>query len=179
MPLTEQYKTDPWPEKPPRPRRCRILSAAVRHGSQGPRPRPLRTLAGLLLGAVALACLVVLLGLAVASADERDGGCESRACVERVKARYLEHRYQLIWRSAPVAVRAHLRRIAACESNGNERAVSPGGKFRGLLQFLQSTWEAMGGRGDPAAASRWEQWARGVRLYIAAGPGQWPVCQFR
>lgn len=127
-----------------------------------------------------LAAVIAASLTAVAAADaSRRGDCSSRACVERVKARWLDRHYQRQWRSAPATVRAHLRRIALCESGGNERAVSPGGAYRGLVQFAPATWRAVGGRGDPAAASRWEQWARAARLYIRAGPGQWPVCGHR
>lgn len=81
-----------------------------------------------------------------------------------------------MWAKAPARVRSHLRVIARCESHGNHRAISQGGTYRGLLQFDYATWREVGGRGDPAAASRWEQWARGVMLYLRAGPGRWPVC---
>lgn len=98
--------------------------------------------------------------------------CDSRACRERVARKH----YQRVWRSAPAPMRAHLRTIARCESGGNHRAVSASGAYRGLLQFSYETWATVGGRGDPAAATRWEQWARGVRLYRRNGAGQWPVC---
>ncbi|MDP2712319.1 MAG: transglycosylase family protein [Solirubrobacteraceae bacterium] len=105
--------------------------------------------------------------------------CHTKACAARVQHRALERHYQRTWRAAPPAVRAHLRRIAQCESRGNHRATSPSGRYRGLLQFLPATWRAVGGRGDPAAATRWEQWARGARLYLRAGPDQWPACSKR
>jgi hypothetical protein len=72
--------------------------------------------------------------------------------------------------------RAVLERIAWCESRGNPRSIGGGGKFRGKYQFMQSTWEAMGGSGDPAAASEAEQDYRAARLFVKWGPGQWPVC---
>jgi Transglycosylase-like domain len=76
----------------------------------------------------------------------------------------------------PVAIPAHLAAIAACESGGNPRAVSADGQYHGLFQFSQATWNAAGGRGDPAAASVAEQVKRAEILYAQAGPGQWPVC---
>lgn len=141
-----------------------------------------RAVAAVVALTLVVASLAVLAGVGIGAALAGPA-CASRACVGRVQARELEHHYQLVWRAAPAATRAHLRRIAQCESRGDARAVSPSGKFRGLLQFSVSTWMAMGGRGDPAAASRWEQWARGVRLYetparAGGGPGSWPVCQF-
>ena len=66
--------------------------------------------------------------------------------------------------------------IRQCESHGNYGAVSSGGTYRGAYQFSQSTWEAMGGTGDPAAAPPEEQDARAAALYSSAGSSPWPVC---
>ena len=41
---------------------------------------------------------------------------------------------------------------------------------------MTSTWEAMGGKGDPAKASEAEQDYRAALLFVKWGPGQWPVC---
>lgn len=71
---------------------------------------------------------------------------------------------------------AHLAAIAQCESGGNPAAVGGGGTYRGLFQFSQATWNAVGGTGDPAAASVAEQVKRAQILYARSGPGQWPVC---
>jgi hypothetical protein len=79
----------------------------------------------------------------------------------------------------PGADYAHLERIARCESGGDPRAYNPAGPYLGAWQFLQSTWESVGGRGDPRSASRDEQLYRAARLYALSGPGQWPVCQYR
>ena len=76
----------------------------------------------------------------------------------------------------PVAVPAHLQAIAACESGGNPRAVSADGAYRGKYQFSFATWAAVGGQGDPAAASEAEQDMRATLLYARAGAGQWPAC---
>lgn len=75
-----------------------------------------------------------------------------------------------------VAVPAHLQAIAACESGGNPRAVSANGMYRGKYQFSYATWAAVGGSGDPAAASEAEQDMRAALLYARAGAGQWPTC---
>ena len=72
--------------------------------------------------------------------------------------------------------RAVLERIAWCESRGNPRSIGGGGQFRGKYQFMQSTWEAMGGTGDPAQATEAEQDYRAAVLFVKWGPGQWPVC---
>lgn len=75
-----------------------------------------------------------------------------------------------------VAIPAYLQAIAACESGGNPRAIGGGGLYRGMFQFDQGTWNAVGGTGDPAAASVAEQVKRAEILYARSGPGQWPVC---
>ena len=69
-----------------------------------------------------------------------------------------------------------LAAIAQCESGGNPRAIGGGGAYRGLYQFSYATWAAVGGTGDPAAASVAEQTRRAQILYDTAGPSQWPVC---
>ena len=74
------------------------------------------------------------------------------------------------------ATRATLERIAACESHRNPRAIGGGGAFRGKYQFVYGTWRAVGGRGDPAAASEAEQDLRAALLLRRAGTAAWPVC---
>ena len=71
---------------------------------------------------------------------------------------------------------AELKKIAQCESGGNPRAVSPDGTYRGKYQFDQSTWEAWGGKGDPAKASERTQDRVALRLYRARGTAPWPNC---
>ena len=66
--------------------------------------------------------------------------------------------------------------LAKCESGGRPNAVSSTGKYRGMYQFSQSTWDAVGGTGDPAAASAEEQTKRAQMLYARSGAGQWPHC---
>ena len=75
-----------------------------------------------------------------------------------------------------VAIPPQLEAIAACESGGNPSAVSSSGTYRGKYQFSYATWAAVGGSGDPAAASEAEQDYRAALLYERSGPGQWPVC---
>jgi peptidoglycan hydrolase-like protein with peptidoglycan-binding domain len=69
-----------------------------------------------------------------------------------------------------------LRKIAQCESGGNPRAVSRSGRYRGKFQFDQATWEAAGGKGDPAAASEATQDRIALRLYHKRGTAPWPNC---
>jgi len=69
----------------------------------------------------------------------------------------------------------HLEAIAACESGGDYSA-STGNGFYGAYQFTQSTWESVGGTGNPAAAPPAEQDKRAAMLYAQAGSTPWPVC---
>jgi peptidoglycan hydrolase CwlO-like protein len=69
-----------------------------------------------------------------------------------------------------------LEQIARCESGGNPRAVSPDGRYRGKYQFAPETWQAVGGTGDPAAASEAEQDRRAAILYSQQGSSPWPIC---
>ena len=55
------------------------------------------------------------------------------------------------------------------------RVAAPG-TFRGLLQFARTSWEGVGGTGDPAEASYEEQVWRGHLLQLEQGWGAWPVC---
>jgi hypothetical protein len=73
-------------------------------------------------------------------------------------------------------LRARLERIAFCESKGNPRAIGGGGSFRGKYQFTYGTWRAVGGRGDPAAASEAQQDRRAALLLKRSGSSPWPIC---
>jgi hypothetical protein len=79
-------------------------------------------------------------------------------------------------RTRSVRIPAVLRRIAKCESGGNPRAVSPGGRYRGKYQFSRSTWRNLGGEGDPAAAPEWLQDRLALKLYKKHGTAPWPNC---
>jgi nucleoid-associated protein YgaU len=65
--------------------------------------------------------------------------------------------------------------VAACESGGNW-GIDTGNGYRGGLQFKQSTWEANGGTGNPAAASKSEQIRVAENVRQSQGMGAWPVC---
>lgn len=79
-------------------------------------------------------------------------------------------------RGVPRWGKQHLRSIAWCESRNNPRAIGGGGSFRGMYQFTVRTWYVVGGRGDPAAAPRYEQTWRAWLLLKRHGSGHWPVC---
>ena len=78
--------------------------------------------------------------------------------------------------SGQAAGNASLQAIAQCESGGNPQAVGGGGQFRGKYQFTRESWQAVGGTGDPAAASEAEQDQRAAMLYQRSGASNWPVC---
>jgi hypothetical protein len=65
--------------------------------------------------------------------------------------------------------------IAECESGGNW-SINTGNGYYGGLQFSQSTWNANGGSGNPANASREEQIRVAENTLRSQGIGAWPVC---
>ncbi|MFW0792519.1 transglycosylase family protein [Gordonia sp. CPCC 205515] len=65
--------------------------------------------------------------------------------------------------------------VAACESGGNW-GTNTGNGYYGGLQFSQSTWEANGGSGSAANASREEQIRVAENVLASQGPGAWPTC---
>ncbi len=65
--------------------------------------------------------------------------------------------------------------LAQCESGGNPRLV-PTAPYHGLYQFTLSTWQSVGGSGDPIDASPNEQTYRAQLLYRRSGDSPWPVC---
>jgi hypothetical protein len=72
--------------------------------------------------------------------------------------------------------------IAHYESGGNP-AEETGNGYYGGLQFSMQSWAAVGGSGDPAAASIATQEEMATRLLALLGWGAWPntsaMCGFR
>jgi len=66
-------------------------------------------------------------------------------------------------------------RLAQCESGGNW-SINTGNGYYGGLQFSQSSWNAAGGSGNPANASRAEQIRVAENLLDMQGWGAWPAC---
>lgn len=97
--------------------------------------------------------------------EMRPGALRAAARELRAEARELD-----------VPVPPVMYRIAQCESRGDPRAIGGGGAFRGALQFMRSTWESVGGEGDPAAAPLEEQLRRGAILMARSGSSPWPHC---
>lgn len=78
---------------------------------------------------------------------------------------------------------AQLARLAKCESGGNPAARSSNGKYLGLYQFNQGTWNSTARSVlpeyvgvSPAAAPVEVQNAMARALYAARGRSPWPVC---
>jgi LysM repeat protein len=65
--------------------------------------------------------------------------------------------------------------LAQCEASGNW-ATNTGNGYYGGLQFTQQTWNAYGGQGNAANASREQQIAVAERVLAGQGPGAWPAC---
>jgi glutamate-1-semialdehyde aminotransferase len=78
---------------------------------------------------------------------------------------------------------AQLARLAACESGGNPTIVSKSGKYHGLYQFDQRTWNSTVAplmpayvNVAPSKAPAEIQDAAARALYSARGRSPWPVC---
>ena len=82
----------------------------------------------------------------------------------------------VVHKSSGVKLPAALKKIADCESGGNPRAVSPGGRYRGKYQFSMDTWHNLGGDGDPIDASEATQDRIALKLYRRSGSAPWPSC---
>jgi Transglycosylase-like domain len=123
--------------------------------------------------------------VAARTQDREPTAVELRESIARMKTRFRNYLrsprgratlFRMKVRTIPAASRRHLASIAACESHGDPRAVGGGGTYRGMYQFSFSTWQVVGGGGDPAAASRHEQTWRAWLLLSRHGAGHWPVC---
>jgi hypothetical protein len=104
-------------------------------------------------------------GAALAT-DGSSGGAEVPSGDHKAEAKQHKH----------VKLPKILKKIAQCESGGDPRAVSPDGKYRGKYQFSRPTWRSVGGHGDPAKASEYQQDKRALKLYKREGTAPWPNC---
>ena len=80
-----------------------------------------------------------------------------------------------IWTGTARADTVNWDAIAQCESGGNWSATSGNGHYGGL-QFSQATWDANGGVGSPANASRAEQIQVADNVLRTQGLSAWPQC---
>lgn len=71
------------------------------------------------------------------------------------------------------------RALAACESSGNPRAVSPSGRYFGAFQFDLTTWRELGYSGNPRDHSFSVQLEAAKKLHARRGWQPWPVCSRR
>lgn len=79
-------------------------------------------------------------------------------------------------RSAPAASSGSVwDALAQCESGG-DWSINTGNGYYGGLQFSQTSWNAAGGSGSPANASRSEQIRVAENLRAMQGWGAWPAC---
>jgi hypothetical protein len=78
--------------------------------------------------------------------------------------------------TTPKDLPADWKAIAMCESSLNPKAISPTGKFMGLFQFSQSSWEFVGGKGKPHEAHWKVQFAMAKKLKEKQGWNAWPQC---
>ncbi|WP_309081816.1 transglycosylase family protein [Zhihengliuella sp.] len=65
--------------------------------------------------------------------------------------------------------------LASCESGG-DWSINTGNGYYGGLQFSMSTWQAFGGTGNPADASKSQQIAVAEKVLATQGWGAWPAC---
>ncbi|MGO3089689.1 MAG: transglycosylase family protein [Galactobacter sp.] len=66
-------------------------------------------------------------------------------------------------------------KVAQCESGGNW-SINTGNGYHGGLQFSQQTWNAHGGTGSAANASKAQQKNIAKKVLKSQGPGAWPHC---
>lgn len=77
--------------------------------------------------------------------------------------------------SAATASSSVWDQLAQCESGG-DWSIDTGNGYSGGLQFSPTTWQAYGGTGSAADASREEQIAVAERVQAGQGWGAWPAC---
>ena len=78
-------------------------------------------------------------------------------------------------KSAPI-LPSEWKQIAMCESSMNPQAISPSGKYMGLFQFSQASWEFVGQQGKPHEASWQTQYKAARDLHKIQGWKAWPTC---
>ncbi len=67
-------------------------------------------------------------------------------------------------------------RSRSANREGDPKAVSKDGRYRGKYQFDRKTWRSIGGKGDPAKATEDEQDRRAAALLARDGTKPWPNC---
>jgi membrane-bound lytic murein transglycosylase MltF len=78
--------------------------------------------------------------------------------------------------TTPKDLPADWKAIAMCESSLNPKAISPTGKYMGLFQFSQASWEFVGQQGKPHQANWVIQYKAARDLHKIQGWKAWPTC---
>ena len=78
--------------------------------------------------------------------------------------------------TTPKDLPADWKAIAMCESSMNPQAISPTGKYMGLFQFSQASWEFVGQQGKPHEANWVIQYKAARDLHKIQGWKAWPTC---
>ncbi len=78
--------------------------------------------------------------------------------------------------TTPKDLPADWKAIAICESSLNPKAISPTGKYMGLFQFSQASWEFVGQQGKPHEANWVIQYKAARDLHKIQGWKAWPTC---
>jgi membrane-bound lytic murein transglycosylase MltF len=78
--------------------------------------------------------------------------------------------------TTPKDLPADWKAIAMCESSLNPKAISPTGKYMGLFQFSQASWEFVGQQGKPHEANWVIQYKAARDLHKIQGWKAWPTC---
>jgi len=78
--------------------------------------------------------------------------------------------------TTPKDLPADWKAIAMCESSLNPKAISPSGKYMGLFQFSQASWEFVGQQGKPHEANWVIQYKAARDLHKIQGWKAWPTC---
>jgi hypothetical protein len=99
------------------------------------------------------------------------------------KVRYVNTLRRIAWPPKVAVVVPAAQPVASTTATSSAQtaatstpAPAAGGKYCGLFQFDQSTWQSVGGSGSPCAASEGEQWERAKKLYQQRGNSPWPKC---
>jgi membrane-bound lytic murein transglycosylase MltF len=82
----------------------------------------------------------------------------------------------MVLNASPTDLPTNWKAIAMCESTMNPQAISPTGKFMGMFQFSQASWEFVGQKGKPHEANWQTQYAAARALHKIQGWNAWPTC---
>ena len=112
----------------------------------------------------------------------------NRCVATRAKRRYLTRvvKNGWEWRAAnywlirferiPADWQAWLHAVAHCESKHGTDPETNSNGFRGIFQWVLSTWYGAGGTGDPAVAGFYHEAVIAYGLATSSGTHHWPNC---